>query len=420
LLEDGGRTHETEGIVLKRLAPAAPAILLFLLALALRGPWFAGSALPLGGDEVAYHALAVRLAEGKGFVDDSGAPTAWRTPGLPAVLSLIYRVMGPDPGVARVILVVVTSLTEPALYTLAFLLFQRREIAFLVGLSWVALPTSRHLAGALLGEPLAALFVTLGLLLAVLAVPRRSILLAGAAGLLLGYAVLIRVFLLPMLVGPLAWFVTRRAWRLPAALLVATGVILGAWGVRNALRMGTFTLSTQTAGVWQGNNAWTRGSWPGNFTPQREFLAGKYPNFSQLDEVGRSRVFVREALNEIMSNPGRTLWLLPRKILIFLSPSSYLGFDWLYAGLLPFSLLGAVHLARQPGYRHTLWLLGVPVLGVLAVCLVVFGDPRFRHPVDPVMVVLAWVGLAEVASWLGIPGAPKPDDVRGDPLQKTA
>ena len=368
---------------------------------------------------MAYHALAVRLAEGKGFVGDSGAPTAWRTPGLPAVLSLIYRVMGPDPRVARVVLVVVTSLTVPALYALALLLFQRRVIALLIGLSWAGLPTSRRLAGALLGEPLAALLVTLGLLLVVLATRRRSVLLAGAAGLLLGYAVLIRVFLLPMLVAPLAWLVTRKAWRLSAALLVVTGVILGAWGVRNALRMGTFTLSTQTAVVWQGNNAWTRGSWPGNMRAQRE-LAGKYPHFAQLDEVGRSRVFVREAMNEVMRNPGRTLWLLPRKMLIFLGPGSYLGFDWLYAGLFPFALLGTGYLAMQPGYRHTLWLLGVPVLGGLVVSLVVFGDPRFRHPVDPLIVVLAWVGLAEVASRLGLLAALKPDDARGDPLQRTA
>ncbi len=403
-----------------RWPPTALAILLFLFALALRLPWLLGDPVPLAGDEGTYHALAVRLSEGRGFVRESGEPTAIRTPGLPATLGLVYLAAGPDLTVARVVLAVVTSLTAPALYGLCLALFGSASLALLAGVSWAVLPTSRRLAGALLCEPLAALLLVLAVLLTIRAERRHSSFLAGSAGLVLGFAVLTRVFLLPVLVAPLAWLVARGSRRQAAVLLAATGLILGAWAARNVVRMGAFTLSTQTGVVWQGNNAWARGSWPGDWAPQGAHLLAKYPDLVRMNEVGRSRLFVREAVNEVVSHPGRILWLLPRKLLIFLSPWSYLGFDWLYAGLLPFSLLGTLHLAMRPGYRHTLWLLGVPVLGVLVVCLVVFGDPRFRHPVDPLIIVLASVGLAEAASWLGIRAALATDDVRGDPLQRTA
>ena len=385
----------------------ALAILLLLCALAFRLPWLLGDPVPLAGDEVAYHALAVRLSEGRGFVRESGEPTAERTPGLPATLSLVYLAAGPDPAVARVVLAVVTSLTAPALYRLCLALLESTSVALLAGVSWAVLPTSRRLAGALLCEPLAALLLVLAVLLTIRAEQHRSRFLAGSAGITLGFAILTRVFLLPVLIGPLAWLVARRSRRQAAVLLAAASVILGAWGVRNAVRMGTFTLSTQTSVVWQGNNAWSRGSWPGDWSPQGAHLLAKYPDLVHMNEVGRSRFFVREAVNEVVSNPARIFWLLPRKALIFFSPSSYLGFDWLYAGLLPFSLLGGLVLAARRERRQTLWLLGLPILGVLTVCLVVFGDPRFRHPVDPLLVVLAWVGLNELFSRLIVLLTPK-------------
>ncbi len=45
-------------------------------ALAFRMPWLAGVPSPLGGDEVAYNALAARLLEGTGFVSESGPEPA--------------------------------------------------------------------------------------------------------------------------------------------------------------------------------------------------------------------------------------------------------------------------------------------------------------------------------------------------------
>lgn len=390
-------------------------LLCFVVAVAWRIPVIAAALQnPMANDEPVYHGLALRLLNGLGFTaghgfstglyftDPAGTPTAWRTPGLPAVLAGIYWIAGEAPAVARVILAVASSLTAPALYGLCLRMFERRSVAFLAGLGWAVLLNGRQRAASILPEPLATLLLTVALLLTVDAARRRSTLLAALAGVLLAYAVLTRGFLVLGIIGPLAWLVVQRSRRLAMAMLLTVAVILSAWALRNEVRLGAFTLTTQTQELWLGNNAWARGSFQADWPPQKAYLLAKYPDLDQLDEVRRSRFFVREAVDEIASHPARILWLLPRKALVFFSYTSYLGADWVYAGLLPFALLGTVLLAAHRRHRPTLWLLGVPVVGALIICLLAFGDPRFRMPVDPLIVGLASVGLHGLASRLAL------------------
>jgi hypothetical protein len=77
-----------------------------------------------------------------------------------------------------------------------------------------------------------------------------------------------------------------------------------------------------------------------------------------------------------------------------------MGFDWLYAALLPLFLIGVVMLAASVEERDKLWLLVLPVGAVVLVCLLTLGDPRFRHPVEPLMVVTAWFSTHVLASRL--------------------
>jgi hypothetical protein len=387
-------------------------------------PFLSNASAPLGGDEGDYYGLGVRLATGRGFSyvpvpwcpvpeprcegpkvseDDiqnllraEGVPTARRSPGLPMILAGMYRILGSDHTRMRLALAVITIFTAPALCLLCLLVFDRKSIALLAGLVWSVLPTNHRLTGLLLGESIGALLLTVGLVLTVVAGRTRSLPVAGLAGVALGYAALTRGYLLLAIVGPAVWLVTKRFWREATVLLLVVAVMLGAWTTRNFVSMGTLALSTETDVLWQGNNRWARGAWPGDWAPQKAYLQANYPGFDRLDEVGHSRLFLKEAAAEIVHNPARILWLLPRKAAIFFAPSSYLGFDWVYLILLPFSVAGLISLILDPGRRRGLWLLGFPILGVLIICLVSFGDPRFRHPVDPLLVSLACVGFVKL------------------------
>ncbi len=354
--------------------------------------------MPFGGDEAEYHELAVRLLAGEGFTLSQGTPTAWRTPGFPLMLAGIYGIVGENPMRARKTLVILTSLTAPLLFGLTLVLFGSMSTAVLAGLYWAALPTSVRLSGLLLGESSAALVFTLALFILVLAERQRPWVI-WLVGVLLGFVILVRGYMIPAVAVPIVWLMVRRQWRPAAAIALSVALVLGVWATRNAFTMGVFTISTEAEVLWLGNNQWARGTYYGNWEPQLDYLESRHPGFRSFDEVARASVFRAEGVREIVENPGRFVWLMPRKAAIFLSPSHpWLGLDLLYLALLPLCLVGGYTLWTAGDQR--LILLGLPVLSVTVLCIVTFGDSRFRHPVEPLMAVLGACGVTTVMARL--------------------
>lgn len=382
------------GLTKKRLA----IIVIIAVSVLLRAHWLFDSNAPWSSDEIFYDTLARRMLAGQGYTLETGEPTAYRTPGFPLLLGLIYWIAGDDHSRARLVLAFLTGLTSLGVFWLCFLLTKDTSIAFLSGLSWEALLTTNRLAGLLMGESSAALVFTFGVVLVVAALRRDSGLLAIAAGLLMGFAVLIRAYLILTIIGPSVWLLIEKKRKLAIALILSSFIVIGGWMTRNYIRLGEFTLSTQgPQEVWCGNNAWARGAWPGEWmkedSEQRKYLRARYLEYDSAGEVARSRIFAREAVHELLHHPRHILWLVPRKIAIYFSHLSFWGNDWVYLGLLPFSLVGAVLLWRSQDMRSALWLIAAPLIGVMIICLLTFGDPRFRHPVDPMIAILSSVGI---------------------------
>jgi hypothetical protein len=185
------------------------------------------------------------------------------------------------------------------------------------------------------------------------------------------------------------------------ALTVVAGaaVLVVVWVCRNEARLGTFTVTTQAAEeIWRGNNQWARGSWPGDLDVQHEYLLARHREFDTLDEAGRARIYLVEAGHEAINHPGRLLWLLPRKTFLYFTANfTLMGIDWVYVVLAPLALIGILAAWSNSEQRPMLWLLGVPVIAVLGVVLLTFGHPRFRHPVDPLIVLLGTIGIERLA-----------------------
>jgi 4-amino-4-deoxy-L-arabinose transferase-like glycosyltransferase len=402
---------------------------LFLFAVIVRGAWlaherggvFLEQARPINYDEAEYDALARQIASGEGYIQttnqqgkreiaQTGRPTAFRTPGFPLLLAAVYSISGGDHEFARVVLVIITGLTASCLYLLCLFLFERQPIALLTGLSWIFLPTSIRMSGWLYGEGTAALVLVVALLVVVFAERMSSRTLALLSGFLLGFAILMRGFLLFVPIAPASWLFMRKSRVHAVLLLLGASVCPGIWIARNAVTLGVLTMSTETSEVlWLGNNAWARGSWPGDWPPQHAYLLQKYADFDLLDEVGVYRVFSREAFNEVSQHPRRVIWLLPRKALIFFSPVSWLGTDWLYAVLLFFSFVGSAVLWFRRDCRHYLLLVGLPIICALIISLVSYGDVRHRHPIDPLIAILGVLGISHVphqliVRWMSLRG----------------
>jgi hypothetical protein len=358
----------------------------------------------LNQDESEYHGLARNILDGKGFrqavprqglreLPRTGEPTAFRTPGMPAILAGIYTVVGDNPGYARVTLSIITAAISPLILILFVLLFRSVVIGAVLGGLWAILPTSLFMSGALYGEEISCLILLVSMLLAILAERSGVAWLVLCAGLLLGFGMLTRGFLLfaPLTLG--FWLWRRKRLRLAVWLLAAAAVLPGAWVIRNGRTIGIYELSTESwEAIWLGNNRWARGSWPANWPEQRLELLKKYPNFDQLDEVGHFRVFEAETKAEVFGNPRRIAWLLPRKAVIFFLPRSWMGTDWVFGLTLPFFAVGVWVLARDRQRRHLLALVGLPMASVFAVSLLAFSDVRYRHPIDPLFFFLAGAG----------------------------
>jgi 4-amino-4-deoxy-L-arabinose transferase-like glycosyltransferase len=121
---------------------------LFALALALRALAILAAVEPTS-DAAWYFSRAAMLADGRGYLGDHGAPTAYWPPGWPLALSLVFRLSGP-------------SIWAVGLFNLA--------LAALAG--WLTLALGRQLGGEAVGRlalllwavyPNAVLYVPLAL-----------------------------------------------------------------------------------------------------------------------------------------------------------------------------------------------------------------------------------------------------------------
>ena len=246
------------------IAAAAVGVLILVVQLARRGneAWAAGIGLatigitravaiaaiptPLTTDWGDYHNTAVILASGGGF--DSARPPGW-----PLVLSLLYRVAGPDPLAGEIF----ALLCAVGVGILIYLIARRwlGDVAAAAGLFlWAVSPGPAAFTAVLASEHLHDVLFLGAFGLALVALERRWVAWLGV-GVLLGLAqyvrpiglVLVPAFaLLPFLAG-----VPRgRAAAAALAMVVAFGVILGpsiAWQYQ---RYGRVSLSTSNFDGW--------------------------------------------------------------------------------------------------------------------------------------------------------------------------
>lgn len=383
----------------RRLFVGTICFVLFALTLLIRTVCV-NTRVALHDDEIAYSDLASALVSHKGFVTNAGQPTAWRTPGLPVLIAVLYRLNHDSIRFARLSLLAISSLTPPLTAILSFLVFDEWMVAILAGALAVLLRNETVLAGSLYGEGVASVLTLLAVIALILSLRQRPVLFGTMAGALSAAAIFVRGYLLPMgvLIPVVLLFRRRKYGRAASAFIVSAWLPLIFWTIRNAAVVGVWSLSTQPAQeIWVGNNRWARGSWPGMWfqggTPQAQYLYAKYPSFWARTEHERTVIFNRETAIALGAYPLHIARLLPKKLAIFFGPVSYLGLDAFYLAIvLPFALIGFGDLVRRR-MLDPLVLLGAPVLAVATTVVITFGDPRFRIPVDSLLVVVASHGM---------------------------
>ena len=364
-------------------------------------------------DAADYHQLGASLADGRGYVNMNGKPTAWRPPGYPAFLSLIYRISGPSVPAATIVQSFFGALTVMMLMLFGSTILTRTETV-IAGVIAAVYPGLVWLPRLLLSENLSLLLTLITLWSIAMYLKSRRVwwlVFFGAVG---GLNALVRggnLFLPIMLaVGVVIVALRSRSadWkRTFTGLLLAIAafiVMLTPWTVRNyrvfhrfvpvATQEGLTLYGSYWPPIKNGKLIW--GTLPGPDDPNIA-TASNLGN-----EVAASKYLQHVTLTRLREQPAHFFRVIPSKMISLLVPLDWeilthpVGagrkVNWGYILITLPSLLGFMLLWRNP--RSSQWLLWMLPILVLVQTVIFYGSPRFRLPAESMAILLTSVSLA--------------------------
>lgn len=376
-----------------------PALWLWLLVLALvpLRVWFAwnhGDA-PTFYDEGDYHQIAANLAAGEGFSGSYG-PTAFRPPGQPLFLAVVYAVFGTSLRNAYIAQALLASLLP-----LVTMWFARSELkhsgwASLAGAFSALHPGLAYASTTLYPVVLTSVCLVVGVSHVRRAALRESRWSAPAAGLALGMAGLATPYLAP-LAGVGGVLLAARG-RFGRGLVVALIGLLpvGLWVARNADVLGAPVLGTH-GGYNLALGANDRASVFSGNAIEPDLSRAEAPD----NEVARDCAYREVALAWIAKNPERWLSLAAGRALATLDSTGRPATGQAPSGakvwvvglaLTAVVVAGLVGVVRSRR-RIAAQLLAAAFLLVVLSAAATISKPRFRFPCDPLLAVYGLVAL---------------------------
>jgi 4-amino-4-deoxy-L-arabinose transferase-like glycosyltransferase len=379
-------------------------------------------ALPGIHDEVSYDALARSLMAGRGYsftqkwypFTPANTPTAHWSFLYPLYLAGVYVATGVHPLAARLVQALVGGVL------LSWLVYRigRRAVNETAGLIAAALAALYgyfiYYSAALMTETFFIVLVLSSLYLGLEIRERPTAWRWIALGLTTGMASLLRQTMLlftPVLLLWLGWELRGkrvRLWHFAIPVLVLAA-LLAPWTLRNERIYGRFLLLNSNAGyaLYASVHPHLGTDWrnEGIVVPIPEELAGQ--NEAQLD-----RALTQRGIGFILADPERYLRLSLDKALEYFrfwpssdsSPVSNLNRVLSFGLYLPFMLAGLVF--SLPRWRSFMPLYLFMVLHT-GIHLLTWPSPRYRLPVDAVLIIFAGLALFELAKrsrqWLRSP-----------------
>jgi 4-amino-4-deoxy-L-arabinose transferase-like glycosyltransferase len=370
--------------------------------------------------------VAWSLALGHGFSSPlvgMQGPTAWVAPVYPFLLALGFKLLSMNPYhvvvFGQVLNAIFSALTCWPIYLLAKKLFSLR-VAVASGWTWAVLPTAILFPLEWIwDQSLAALLLT-ALLCATIylsaepsaqAAPKigdawRNTLLWAAYGIGWAFTLLTNPaigLLLPVLLLWLAWkrHKTGAPWKSPVAIVLLTCVLgVVPWTVRNYAAFGRFVPVKSNFGLelWLGNNPDVKIIWTWWRSPASD--AAESNELHRLGEIAYMREKQSEALKFILAHPGAFLdSSFDRFVDTWTALWDQRADPWvnaLHAGTAyvcfcsAFSLLALLGLllARRADALET-FPLSAAMLFFPVTYYITHSAVRYRHPIDPVMTILA-------------------------------
>lgn len=351
--------------------------------------------------------LARSIANGEGFSSPfhgHTGPSAWIAPLYPYFLAALFKIFGVYSNAAAWVALAVNSLCS-ALTCIPLLLIGEEisgaTVALWTAWIWALLPYAMYWAIRFAWETsFATLMLALAFLLALRLVKRNSLRRWLEFGLVWALVALSNPSLLAFLPFCGLWIVYRqnRAGNLKILSVACSAMLFCAliapWMVRNYLVFGKviFIRGNFGAEFRLGNGPGADGQWMSWFHPSVD--VNEFNRYVQLGEIGYVRSRQHEAIEWIREHPGTFAEITLKRVFYFWfgtprsenSQIAFYGRYFLYSlsSVLAFFGLGLALRRCERGAYLFLWLLvSVPIVYYFT-----FTHPRYRHPMEPEMLLL--------------------------------
>lgn len=351
--------------------------------------------------------LARSIANGEGFSSPfhgHTGPSAWIAPLYPYFLAALFKIFGVYSNAAAWVALAVNSLCS-ALTCIPLLLIGEEIFGATVALwtawIWALLPYAMYWAIRFAWETsFATLMLALAFLLALRLAKRNSLRRWLEFGLVWALVALSNPSLLAFLPFCGLWIVYRqnRAGNLKILSVACSAILFCAliapWMVRNYLVFGKviFIRGNFGAEFRLGNGPGADGQWMSWFHPSVD--VNEFNRYVQLGEIGYVRSRQHEAIEWIREHPGTFAEITLKRVFYFWfgtprsenSQIAFYGRYFLYSlsSVLAFFGLGLALRRCERGAYLFLWLLvSVPIVYYFT-----FTHPRYRHPMEPEMLLL--------------------------------
>ena len=392
-------------------------VLLFTLSLIIRLILFFApieSLTTLQGDEQAYSSMAESIVNGTGWQDYAGR-ASYLPPLLPMKLALIYYLFNIDLNIAKLLMIILSSFVGPTIFFTSKTLFNNKfAVKLTAGIAVTFYPPSIYYSNMLLTENAASLFVPIILISYLITSKNHSVWGAVISGFLWGLAALNRpVFLLMPLFLLISQVLinaisnsTSWKWRFAnwAIGILVMLITISPWTIHNYLIHGDFVPIHSASGymmlICNGKL--------NHPDIQKGLFYYKDKNYEailndNLTEIEKDKAAMKMALSEISEN----WFLLPKPILNRAKnfwtwrpdpyDSNFTRNDLIMAIIwVPTLLFFTLSLFNRN--LHTFWPALVIVLYVFVTILPFWGSPRFRFPIDSLIIMLASFGFIEAIS----------------------
>ncbi len=362
--------------------------------------------------------IASEIAEGHGFSSpfriESG-PTIWLTPVFPYLLAGVFKLFGVYTYKSMLVITALNDLFSTLTCIPIFYIAKRLGgLGLAAGAAWMwaIFPNAILMPFEWIWDTsLAALMAALILWATIEIRDSKRVRDWIGYGLLWGAGLMVNASILalaPFLLVWLAMSLRKKGWRwvqLPVMALIMAGIVCVPWTVRNYVVFHKVIVFRSNFGLelWLGNNSQVPDTWagflhPNDYAPERE----KYVRLGEIEYMKQKQ---SEAIQFMESHPRDTLRFFWRRFV-----DNWMGtWDpiqdiW---GTLPvdarvtlvanlflslFGLLGLLFMYREKN-PHAFPIAMFPLIYPI-VYYVTHSSLRYRHPIDPAMVVVATYALA--------------------------